>query len=93
LKASASASAFTPATEACRQALQELTKEYDCQLVISEIVGEMGGIVVDSFPSHDIQVRGRSAPLTVRVVGSAAALGWASTPAVESGTEPVEVPG
>ena len=71
--------------------LQELTKEYDCQLVISEIVGEMGGVVVDSFPSHDIQVRGRNAPLTVRVVRSAAALGWASTPAAESGTEPVKV--
>ena len=88
-----SAAAITAIGDAVHVAsrLQELTKEYDCQLVISEIVGEMGGVVVDSFPSHDIQVRGRNAPLTVRVVRSAAALGWASTPAAESGTEPVKV--
>ena len=54
--------------------LQELTKEYACQLVVSEIVGATAGIPLDDFPCHEIQVRGFSAPLTIRVVSSAAAL-------------------
>jgi len=54
--------------------LQDLTKEYACQLVVSEIVGATAGVPLDDFPDHEIQIRGFSAPLTIRVVGSAAAL-------------------
>ena len=54
--------------------LQDLTKEYDCQLVVSEIVGTTAGVALDDFPSHEIHVRGLRAPLVIRVVGSAAAL-------------------
>jgi len=54
--------------------LQDLTKEYACQLVVSEIVGATAGTALDDFASHEIQIRGFSAPLTIRVVGSAAAL-------------------
>jgi adenylate cyclase len=54
--------------------LQDLTKEYRCQLVVSEIVGVTAGIKLDKFPSHQIQVRGLRAPLTIRAVASAAAL-------------------
>jgi adenylate cyclase len=70
--------------------LQELTKEYNCQLVVSEIVGRMAGISLDAFPSHHIQPRGRNAPLTIRVVGTAAALDLAPEPADASGTRPAE---
>jgi adenylate cyclase len=54
--------------------LQDLTKEYDCQLVVSETVGMTAGIALDDFPDHDIQVRGLSAPLAIRAIHSAAAL-------------------
>jgi adenylate cyclase len=54
--------------------LQDLTKEYDCQLVVSEIVGVTAGIALDDFPGHDIQVRGLSAPLAIRAIETAAAL-------------------
>jgi len=54
--------------------LQDLTKEYECQLVVSEIVGVTAGIPLTDFPSHNIQVRGLSAPLTIRAIDSAAAL-------------------
>jgi adenylate cyclase len=70
--------------------LQELTKEYDCQLVISEVVGRMAGIGLDGFASHEIQLRGRTAPLTLRVIGSAAELGWVSAPAAGSEPAPAE---
>jgi adenylate cyclase len=54
--------------------LQDLTKEYRCQLVVSETVGRVAGVPLDVFRSHDIQVRGLSTPLTIRVIDSAAAL-------------------
>jgi adenylate cyclase len=54
--------------------LQDLTKEYGCQLVVSEIVGATARIPLGDFPGHQIQVRGLRAPLAIRVVASAAAL-------------------
>lgn len=54
--------------------LQELTKEYRCQLVVSEIVGKRADISLDAFPTHEVQVRGLSAPLSIYAIDSAAAL-------------------
>jgi adenylate cyclase len=54
--------------------LQDLTKEYDCQLAVSEIVGTTAGVPLNDFPSHEIQIRGLTAPLQIRVIDSAAAL-------------------
>ena len=54
--------------------LQELTKEYRCQLVVSEVVGTVAGVSLSAFPAHDVQVRGLSAPLAIRAVDSAAML-------------------
>jgi adenylate cyclase len=54
--------------------LQDLTKEYGCQLVVSETVAARAGISLGDLPSHQIQVRGLRAPLAIRVVTSAAAL-------------------
>jgi len=68
--------------------LQDLTKEYACQLVVSEIVGATAGISLDNFPSHEIPIRGFSAPLRIRVVGSAAALARYEDPSANGGTEP-----
>lgn len=55
--------------------LQDLTKQYDCQLVVSDVVGTTAGVPLDGFPSREVQVRGLRAPLAVRVIDNAAALG------------------
>jgi adenylate cyclase len=54
--------------------LQDLTKEYRCQLVVSEVVGKVAGVSLDAFPGHHVQVRGLSTPLAIRAVDSAAML-------------------
>jgi adenylate cyclase len=54
--------------------LQDLTKEYNCQLAVSDVVGTAAGMPLDDFPRHDIQVRGLSAPLSIRTIDSAAML-------------------
>jgi adenylate cyclase len=55
--------------------LQDLTKEYDCQLVVSDVVGTTAGVSLDVFPMREVQVRGLRAPLTIRVIDSGAAIG------------------
>jgi len=67
--------------------LQDLTKEYRCQLVVSEAVGTAAGVPLDDFPSHEIQVRGLSAPLTIRVIDSAARLAHYEPPHLGSETD------
>ena len=47
---------------------QDLTKDYDCQLVISEAVAVHGGVDVSAFPRHQIEVRNRTEPLAIRVI-------------------------
>jgi adenylate cyclase len=54
--------------------LQDLTKEYNCHLAVSDVVGTAAGMPLDDFPRHDIQVRGLSAPLSIRTIDSAAML-------------------
>jgi adenylate cyclase len=73
--------------------LQDLTKEYACQLVVSDIVAATAGVPLDDFPSHEIPVRGFSAPLTIRVVGSAAALPPYERPSASGETERSPQPG
>ena len=48
--------------------LQDLTKEYGCRLVISAQVAERAGADVSAFPAHQIEVRNRAAPLTIRAI-------------------------
>jgi adenylate cyclase len=48
--------------------LQDLTKEYGCQLVISEEVARHAGVQVDSFPRHELTVRNRREALTIYVI-------------------------
>ncbi len=37
--------------------LQDLTKEYRCQLVVSDVVETVAGVELGGFPRHEIQVR------------------------------------
>jgi adenylate cyclase len=50
--------------------LQELTKEYGCQLVVSDIVAATAGVEMSGFPAREVNVRGRAEPLAVRIVGA-----------------------
>ena len=54
--------------------LQDLTKEYHCQLVISEQVAEQAGLAVTAFPRHELTVRNRREALAIFVVEDVEAL-------------------
>lgn len=48
--------------------LQDLTKEYACQLVISEQVALQAGVNVASLPRHELTVRNRREALSVYII-------------------------
>jgi adenylate cyclase len=58
--------------------LQELTKTYGARVVVSEAVARRAGLPLARCTAHDIEVRGRQAPLTVFALP---ALAEASSPA------------
>jgi adenylate cyclase len=58
--------------------LQELTKTYKVRLVLSEVVAEGAGLDVTGRDAHEIEVRGRQAPLAVYAIPDAEALGTAA---------------
>jgi adenylate cyclase len=50
--------------------LQDLTKDYGCQLVVSDIVATTAGVEMSGFPVREVNMRGRAEPLAVRIVGA-----------------------
>jgi adenylate cyclase len=48
--------------------LEGLTKEYHCQLVLSEHVARCVGLDLTAYPRHEITVRNRTEPLAIYVV-------------------------
>lgn len=48
--------------------LQDMTKTLGCEAVISEEVRTTAGLDDSDLPSRDVEIRGRAAPMTVRVV-------------------------
>ena len=48
--------------------LQELTKDYGCQLVISDLVAACAGLQMSAFPWHELTVRNRREPLVIRTI-------------------------
>lgn len=52
--------------------LQDLTKEFGCRMVVSELVAATAGIALADFPKHEVRVRGRDGPLVVRTVDAGA---------------------
>ncbi len=48
--------------------LQDLTKQYHCQLIISESAAQRAGIDVAAFPRHELTVRNRTEPVAIRAV-------------------------
>ncbi len=51
--------------------LEALTKEYRCDLVVSEQVMARGGLYEAAYPRHELTVRNREAPLRIVVVDDA----------------------
>jgi adenylate cyclase len=54
--------------------LQELSKEYGCELVVSEAVVLRAGLDLSGFPHQEVEIRGKREMLTVRTLGRAADL-------------------
>ncbi len=54
--------------------LEALTKEFACQLVVSQTVADLAGMPLDNHPTHEVTLRGRREPISVRIVVNAAAL-------------------
>ncbi len=48
--------------------LQDMTKSLDCKLVVSEEVYRAAGLSGDALPGRSIHIRGREAPVEVRIV-------------------------
>lgn len=48
--------------------LQDQTKEFSCQLIISEPVAMRAGVDVSGFPRHEITVRNRTGPIAIRII-------------------------
>jgi len=55
--------------------LEELTKDYGCQLVVSDATAATAEVDLTGFPQHEVRIRGREASLRVRVIGNMAAIG------------------
>ena len=51
--------------------LEALTKEYECELVVSEQVIDRAGVSAPGYPRHELTVRNREAPLRIVVVAEA----------------------
>jgi adenylate cyclase len=54
--------------------LEAMTKDLSAQLVVSDPVAAYAGIDLGEFPLQEVEVRGRAAPLAVRVVKNALSL-------------------
>jgi adenylate cyclase len=54
--------------------LETASKEYDCELVVSEDLIARAGADLSAFPRHEIAIRGRSQMLAVRTLAAARGL-------------------
>jgi len=54
--------------------LEQATKDYGAELVVSEEVARYAGVDLSAFPRHDLAVRNRAGRVSVRVVTRVAAL-------------------
>jgi len=50
--------------------LQDLTKQYQCQLIMSQSAATQAGLDVARFPRHELTVRNRTDPIAIYVVGN-----------------------
>jgi class 3 adenylate cyclase len=60
--------------------LENLTKNFACELVVSEETGSRAGLDLSGFPLREIEIRGKREMLAVRTLTSAADLPIAGDP-------------
>jgi adenylate cyclase len=60
--------------------LEALTKDYDCELVVSEAVMRKAGVAADGLPRHELTLRNRGEPLAVLVLQRAEAVAVPDAP-------------
>lgn len=51
--------------------LQDMTKSFSAEVIVSEIVCETAEVALDLLPQHEASIRGRDKPLLVRTVADA----------------------
>ena len=92
-----SAAAITAIGDAVNTAsrLQDLTKTFECEFVVSEETVTRAGTDLSAFPRHEIEIRGKREMLAVRILDRAANLPHPGAipmrerePAIESGAVP-----
>lgn len=54
--------------------LQDMTKTLGCEVIFSDEVRATAGLSIDALPQQGVEIRGRTGPISVCVVGSAGAL-------------------
>jgi class 3 adenylate cyclase len=59
--------------------LEQATKDYDAELVISEEVARLAALECSAFPAHELAVRNRAGRVGVRVVARVADLHLSAT--------------
>ncbi len=60
--------------------LESLNKQYGSQLIVSADVAALAGVDLSRFASHEVEVRGRTTPLGIRVIADASELEPVLTP-------------
>ncbi len=70
--------------------LEELTKEYGCELVVSEAVVMRAELDLSAFPRHEIEIRGKRETLAIRTLPRGAELP-ASAAVTELRAEPASI--
>lgn len=63
--------------------VQEATKHFGCQLVVSEASARLAGLDLSAFPVQQMEVRGRTQPLSVHPIPTSADL-----PEIRGGEHP-----
>jgi adenylate cyclase len=48
--------------------LQDLTKQYKCQLIISELTAQQAGLETSPYPAFEVAVRNRTEPIPIRTI-------------------------
>ncbi len=51
--------------------LQDMTKNLGCETILSEAVRVTAGLAAESLPAQEVAIRGRSEPMTVRIIAKA----------------------
>jgi adenylate cyclase len=59
--------------------LQDMTKSLACEAIVSATVFETASVAADALPAHDVTIRGRVAPMTVRAIADARGLAGLTT--------------